>query len=79
MTTSVFTKSAEGDTEGCGWVRDYFKLDELVKSMIQGKITKYVHVNPSEKRAKSGIFKGKTIPGSGRMSYSERLYGLSGI
>ena len=43
MTTSVFTKSAEGDTEGCGWVRDNFKLDELVKSMIKGKITKYVH------------------------------------
>lgn len=52
MTTSVFTKSAEGDTEGCGWVRDYFKLDELVKSMIKGKITKYVHINPSGKKSK---------------------------
>lgn len=57
MTTSMFTKSAEGDTEGCGWVRDYFKLDELVKSMIKGKITKYV--TPVQEEQREAYFKGK--------------------
>ena len=58
MTTSMFTKSAEGDTEGCGWVRDYFKLDELVKSMIKGKMTKYVTLLEEEQRV--AYFKGKS-------------------
>ena len=54
----MFTKSAEGDTEGCGWVRDYFKLDELVKSMIKGKMTKYVTLLEEEQRV--AYFKGKS-------------------
>ena len=58
MTTTMFTKPAEGDTEGCGWVRDYFKLDELVKSMIKGKMTKYVTLLEEEQRV--AYFKGKS-------------------
>lgn len=54
----MFTKPAEGDTEGCGWVRDYFKLDELVKSMIKGKMTKYVTLLEEEQRV--AYFKGKS-------------------
>lgn len=52
------TNTVEGDTEGYGWVRDYFKLDELVKSVRKGKITKYVHANLLEEE-QHGMLKGK--------------------
>lgn len=65
MITSILL--TEGDTKAYGWASDYFTLNELIKSMIKGKIPKYDMQTLLEKEY-NGIFNGKTMTDSGRMN-----------